>query len=120
MTAPAAPRPAPSLSDDAKGIAACIWGLGNAEKTILSFGMQEVRPTARGQAALDELVAAGLLYREPKPGGGVSYRPSGDMRPYRGYRKLGNFPFTEKMAARSMIKQAAAGELGERCGAGDA
>ncbi len=89
----------PTLSDDAKGIAACIWGTGIAAKIVLKFGMQEIRPTARGQAALDELVAAGLLYREPQPGGGVSYRPCGDMRPYRGMSKLGNFRFTEKIAA---------------------
>jgi hypothetical protein len=86
-----------SISDDAKGLAACLWGTGIAEKTILSFGMQEVRPTARAQAALDELVAAGLLYHEPKPGGGMSYGPCGDMRAYRRFSKLGNFLLTEKI-----------------------
>lgn len=86
-----------SISDDAKGLAACIWGTGIAAKTVLSFGMKEVRPTARAQAALDEMVTAGLLYCEPKPGGGVSYRPCGDMRPYRRLSRFGNFPLTEKI-----------------------
>lgn len=83
------------ISDDAKGLCACLWGLAIAEKTVLSFGMQKSRPTARAQTALDELVAKGLLHREDKPGGGMSYKPCGDMRPYRGFRKLGNFPITE-------------------------
>jgi len=84
------------LSDDAKGLAACLWSLPIGRATVLSFHMQEVRPTARGQVALDELTAAGFLYRETLPGGGASYRPMGpDMAMFRRFKKLGAFPLTE-------------------------
>lgn len=66
------------LSNDAKTIAGAWWGLPIGEKTVVTFHMIENRPTARAQAALDELVAAGFLWRETfNRHGGVSYRPLG-------------------------------------------
>lgn len=95
-----------ALSDDAKGLFSCLFSLPIAQKTVLQFHMQEIRPTSRGQAALDELVNAGYLYRESLPGSGVSYHPLGPRLPnYRKLTKFGNFPFTEKMDSEPPAKE---------------
>lgn len=84
-----------NLSDDAKGLAACLWSLPIGAKTVLGFGMQQSRPTARVQVALDELGAAGFVERKSRPGGGCEYKPAADMSAFRRFTKLGNFPITE-------------------------
>lgn len=90
------------LSDDAKGLAACIWGHPIGEKTVLSFGMKEVRPTARTRAALEELVGAGFLLKEERyPGEKVSYSPLQAMLKFKRFAKLGKFPMTEQVSAPS-------------------
>lgn len=60
------------LSDDAKAVLGSWFGMMNVEGD-LHFKMQRVRPTARAQAALDELVAAGWLGYSPAQGGGHTY-----------------------------------------------
>lgn len=87
------------LSDDAKALAGCLWGSAMCEKTVLTFQMRENRPTARCQAALDALTAAGFLYRESISGIGVSYRPLGpDMRRFSRFAHLGNFAISEPIS----------------------
>ena len=84
------------LSDDAKGLFSCLWGMPIGKATVLKFRMCENRPTARAQAALDELVAAGFLCREQLSGGGFSYRPLGPEIPhYRRFVRMGDFALTE-------------------------
>lgn len=59
------------LSDDAKAVAGCFFGI----TTALNFAMIESRPTKRMQAALDELVASGLVtVEELNVVGGKSYK----------------------------------------------
>jgi hypothetical protein len=62
-----------SLSDDAKIILGGYFGYGIAGTTTLVFGMKESRPTARAQAALDQLVKAGALNRRDLQDGAMEY-----------------------------------------------
>lgn len=52
------------LSHDAQLVGAAWFGLMRPERGELKFHMREYKPTARAQAALDELVEAGLIRRE--------------------------------------------------------
>lgn len=61
------------LSDDAKTVAACLFPTIASTAT---FHLREHRPTERTQAALDEMVAAGLVSCEPfNRFGGKVYKP---------------------------------------------
>ncbi|MFD3263150.1 hypothetical protein [Phenylobacterium ferrooxidans] len=66
-----------ALSDDAKAMAGAHFGLMMWPRMgMLTFQMVENRPNARGQAALDELVAKGVANVEPLNDGPARvYRP---------------------------------------------
>lgn len=69
------------LSTDAKILLGTSFAMGR--KTSLTFQMNANRPTARTQAALDELLAKEALTSEPANShGGVTYRPLIDTMPY--------------------------------------
>lgn len=70
----------PELSDDAMVALGSLFAFGPTE---LSFQMRESRPSDRMQAALDELVTKGVLFRESiNRCGGVRYKPVGhDLKP---------------------------------------
>lgn len=73
---------AKNLSDDAKAVAGAYFGI-MGEKASLVFHMVKSRPTARTQAALDELVAAKIISRTPlNKHGGVEYRPISPTRQF--------------------------------------
>ncbi len=91
------------LSDEAKAVAGVAFGLG--DKCVLSFGMVESRPSAKTQAALDELLAAGLITRKQiNQSGAVEYRATTDLSEYaRWLRRNGKnprirFPLVEPIA----------------------
>lgn len=72
-----------TLSDDAKAVFGCYFGMGRVGSSTLTFHMQKSRPTARTQAALDELVAGGFISKAPfNRFGGVVYTLLKDARPY--------------------------------------
>lgn len=90
-----------SLSDDAKGFAGCLWSSPIGTMTELVFHMVESRPTARAQAALEELVAAGFLLQEVRmPGEKTTYRPTESMARFKRFKKLGRFPLTEPIVVK--------------------
>ncbi len=67
---------AEKLSADAKFFASSIFYMMPPGAGKLTFQMIESRPSDRSQAALDELVAAGVVSVEPFNSlGGVTYRP---------------------------------------------
>ncbi len=51
------------VSDDAKAVGSAWFSLMRPGRGDLTFRMGESRPTARAQAALDELLSAGLIER---------------------------------------------------------
>lgn len=78
------------ISDAAKGVAS-LFGLGG-NKFILSFKMVESRPSDPCKAALDELVAAGIIMSEPQHGGGIKYKALVDCGKYRRFATRAKFP----------------------------
>lgn len=71
------------LSPEAKAVAAAWFGMMPIGRgSHLRFGMVESRPTAKAQAALDELVAAGFISRMVERRGAVVYRPLKDCHPF--------------------------------------
>jgi len=65
-----------TLSEDAKFFGASMFSLMEPGEGKLTFKMIESVPSPRSQAALDELVAAGLVAVEPfNHLGGVVYTP---------------------------------------------
>lgn len=88
--------PSAALSDDAKVILGGWFGLGLTE---VSFAMREGRPTARTQAAIDECVKAGVLFREPFKEKGFRLKPCHDCKPYEKWlsrnRSKADFPLME-------------------------
>lgn len=63
------------LSEDALVVAAAWFSMAGPGGSTLTFQMRESRPTARSQAALDELVDAELIEVQPfNRYGGVEYR----------------------------------------------
>lgn len=56
-----------------------MMGVGSGR---LTFAMRHSRPTARTQAALDELVAAKLISCEKHLDGAIEYRPLQDFWDY--------------------------------------
>ena len=83
------------LSDDARCVMGGWFGMGLTE---VSFGMKEVRPTARAQGAIDELVTKGLVWREPMEGGGFRLKPLTPGEPFGKWlsrnRGKGDWPLT--------------------------
>jgi hypothetical protein len=76
-----------TLSKDAKAVAGSVFGMmKTGGGSHLTFQMIEGRPTRRMQAALDELIAAGVIRRDPSwtnaAGVGVRYEPIVDCHPY--------------------------------------
>lgn len=64
------------LSDDARAVAAAWFGMSPPDGgSYLRFAMVQSKPSARAQAGLDELLAAGIISREDEPSGAVTYRP---------------------------------------------
>lgn len=86
------------LSDDAKVLMGGWFGLGLTE---VSFAMVEGRPTIRTQIAIDELVAAKLVSREPFKVLGFRLKPLVDAAPYAKWlkrnRSKGKFALTETL-----------------------
>lgn len=66
-----------NLSDDAYFLACSLFSMMKPNDGTVTFRMQESRPTARTQAALDELVARGKLTVRPfNQFGGFVYSPT--------------------------------------------
>jgi hypothetical protein len=66
------------LTDQARAVAGALFGIMKpGGGSHLTFQMRESRPTKECQAALDELVAAGVISREPlnQYSNGVVYTP---------------------------------------------
>lgn len=64
------------LSADALYFAGAMFMLMEPGKGELTFRMVQSKPSPRSQAALDELVAAGVVSSEPfNRHGGITYRP---------------------------------------------
>jgi hypothetical protein len=62
------------LSDDAKAVAGGCFGTMRPGHGELRFAMKEYRPSARTQAALEELEAMGGIETTKEPGGAVCHR----------------------------------------------
>lgn len=74
------------LSDDAKALFGAKFGMSKIGSDALTFRMNDSRPTARAQAALDELEAAGMVAKRPyNRFGGVIYSPLVSAYPYRNW-----------------------------------
>ena len=92
-----------NLSMDAKGLLGSVWGMrmGNPD---LTFQMVKSRPSARCQAALDELVSAGavgktLLPKRADGTHGVSYKANWPGDDFRRYAKHADFALAEPIPA---------------------
>jgi hypothetical protein len=71
------------LSDDAKAVAGGCFGMMRpGGESQLRFGMKESRPTARTQAALDEIEAMGGVLRQVGLYGEVIYTPLVNFRDF--------------------------------------
>lgn len=72
-----------ALSDDAKSVgSAWFSNMRPGSDSELTLQMIQSRPTERTQAALDELVDAGLLSREPlNDRGGLAFKPLKSLHP---------------------------------------
>ena len=72
-----------TLSDDAKALAGVWFGLMKVDGMgTLTLHLIENKPTARTQAALDELLAAKVISVEPfNKAGGLVYRPLVNCHP---------------------------------------
>lgn len=83
-----------SLSADALFFAGSMFMLMTPGKGELTFRLVERKPSDRSQAALDELVAAGVVSSEPfNEYGGVTYRPLVEF-PRVGKAPAGKWPVT--------------------------
>jgi len=69
------------LSEGARILAFSFFGLGTPGKTTLSVGHRKGTPTESGQAALDELVAAGIATHSRERDGTDVYTQARDCRP---------------------------------------
>lgn len=101
-----------SLSSDALYFAGSMFMLMTSGKGELTFRMVESRPSPRSQAALDELVAAGVVSAEPASrDGGVTYRPLVEF-PRVGRNPPGEWPITVPVspAGRLALQEAQNGE----------
>lgn len=69
------------LDDDTKAICAAWFGAMEANVGVLSFGMKDLRPSDRAQAALDKLVAFNVISKTANEDGSVNYTPLVDCSP---------------------------------------
>lgn len=88
-----------NLSVDAKALLGSVWGMrmGNPD---LTFHMVKSRPSARCQAALDELVNAGAAVKTllPRTAGGtqgVSYKACWPGSDFKKFAKHADFSLAE-------------------------
>ena len=89
-----------TLSNPAKALLGCLW---INPKFTLRFGMVESVPSPQAEAALSELVAAGILTRAEDHSGGVTFAltdagGSIDRKPKGGMAfigKYGSFPLSQ-------------------------
>ncbi len=94
------------ISQDAMFLGGSMFGLMEPGKGKLTFQCAESRPTKRTQAALDELVRAGLVTVEPfNRHGGFVYTPLiAFKRPSAALTKrIGKWPITEPIAGRAAL-----------------
>ncbi len=64
------------LSDDAKALAGCWFAKMGPKSDGLTLHLKELKPAPRTQAALDEMVARGVLSKTPfNQYGGEVYKP---------------------------------------------
>jgi len=76
------PEAIDALSDDAKAVAGAWFSMMEPGRcTGLNFAMIEYRPSDRSQAALDELLSAGLVDKTVTKAGAVNYVPLISFRP---------------------------------------
>lgn len=100
----ALPPPLEGLGFEARGVCAAWFGMMRAGEGRLRFGMKELKPSAKAQACLDEIVAAGVARREEDADGAVAYVPLVDCSPLMQWlaERLGDprlgFPLTEKVS----------------------
>lgn len=102
------------LSDDAKAIAGVWFGMMRPGKGSVTHHLRELKPTDRTQAALDELVAKGVISVEPfNRFGGLVYRPLMDCHAaFAWFGKLRDTPAMEAVNWRLMEPVPAAESLG--------
>lgn len=96
------------LSPDAMFLGSSLFSMMTPGDGKLTFGMRESRPTARTQAALDEMVKAKVVSVEPfNDLGGLTYRPLVSFRrPSQSLaRRVGKWPITEPIAGRRLLTQ---------------
>lgn len=94
-----------TLSADALYFASSMFMLMTPGKGELTFRMVDSKPSPRSQAALDELVAAGVVSSEPfNKYGGVTYRPL-VVFPRVGREPPGEWPMTVPISGRSALTQ---------------
>lgn len=82
------------LSLNARTVAGSMFSFSPGAS--LRYAMRETVPSPEMQAALDELVAAGLVLRDDEPGGAVRYTASrdADFMPFRKEAALAVFDGT--------------------------
>ena len=68
------------LSQDARTIAAGFWSLDGVMTELTFARAHIIHPRAR--AALDELTAAGFLFRRDKRKGSATWKPTSTMHPF--------------------------------------
>jgi hypothetical protein len=82
-----------ALSADAKFFGASMFSMMVPGEGKLTFQMVTSKPSPRSQAALDELVAAGLVMVEPfNSKGGIVYTPLVEFK--RAKAPVGDWPIT--------------------------
>lgn len=74
------PEALEGLDDETKAVCAAWFGMMRPGHGELAFGMEEQRPSARAQAALDRLCDAGVVKRKAS-GKAVRYFPLMDCSP---------------------------------------
>jgi hypothetical protein len=83
-----------TISADAKFLAASLFSMMKPGEGKLTFGMEENIPSPRTQAALDEMVVAGLVKVEPfNHLGGLVYTPLVEFRRV-AKKPTGSWPIT--------------------------
>lgn len=101
-----------ALSQDAQFLGSALFSMMEVGGT-LTFGMRESRPTARTQAALDELVQAGCVSVKPfNDFGGVVYTLTKPFRrpTAKQVKQAGKWPITEPVSSARAALSKARGE----------
>lgn len=100
------------LSENARIVAGSTFGFSSS--TSLRYKMVDNEPSPEMQAALDELVGAGIVIRDDEPHGPVKYTasPDVDFTAYRRYATERIFN-GEAPKIRIFVRKAAVSEGGE-------